>query len=282
MASPVSIDDSQYVVQIRRHQDNQERRAIVDWLSSTDFPAQQSDLIRKCQEGTGQWLINCGEYKTWLREAGKMIFCPGMPGSGKTMISALVIDHLSKKFEAEGNIGIVFIYCNYNRQQEQKLGNLLATMLKQLVQDQDSLPEEVRNLYKRHIDKRTRPSDDELRTALRSAIGSFDRTFLVCDALDECSDDESIRTKLLDAMFELQRQFRTNVFATSRSLPEVVAAFRDELSVEIRATEDDVRRYLEARIVELPKCVGRNQNLREEIINAISDAVGGMYVMVSS
>ena len=248
----------------------------MDWLSPTDFPAQQSDLIRKCQQGTGQWFIDSAEYRKWLGEAGKALYCPGIPGAGKTMISALIIDHLWKEFQHDGDTGIAFIYCNYNRQQEQTLGNLLASILKQLVQDQDALSTEVKLLHKRHIDKRTRPSDHELMTVLRSTVSNYNRTFIVCDALDECSGEESIRTRLLHVLFALQKQQHANILATSRPLPDVTTAFKDDLSVEIRASEGDVRNYLESHITELPKFVLRNEKLQEEIVKAIADAVDGM------
>jgi hypothetical protein len=48
--------------------------------------------------------------------------------------------------------------------------------------------------------------------------------------------------------------------------------------VEICASDEDVRRYLEGHMRQLPSFVERNQLLQEEIKTKISEAVDGMYV----
>jgi Cdc6-like AAA superfamily ATPase len=77
-----------------------------------EFPLQQSDFISRRQEGTGQWLIESDEFKTWLNGTRKTLYCPGIPGAGKTMLISIVIDHLLNTIQDE-SIGIAYIYCNY-------------------------------------------------------------------------------------------------------------------------------------------------------------------------
>ena len=110
------------MLRLNQDQDDQNRRDITNWLSPLDFAAQQSDFLKKCQKGTGQWLLNSNEYQIWLKEQGQILFCPGIPGAGKTMITAIMIDNLWRRSEDDKGIGIAFLYCNYKRQQEQKFG----------------------------------------------------------------------------------------------------------------------------------------------------------------
>jgi hypothetical protein len=44
-------------------QNEQRSREILDWLSEDDYGAQQSDLLRRRQAGTGQWLVDSTEYQ---------------------------------------------------------------------------------------------------------------------------------------------------------------------------------------------------------------------------
>ena len=37
--------------------DGQQLQVVLDWVSPTDFPAQQHDIISRRQEGTGQWPV---------------------------------------------------------------------------------------------------------------------------------------------------------------------------------------------------------------------------------
>jgi hypothetical protein len=95
------------------HQDDQERRIILDWLTPIDYGTQQSDFISRRQEGTGQWLLNSDEFQRWSKKSKQTLFCSGIPGAGKTMITAIVVDHLSTKFQKDASAGIAYIYCNY-------------------------------------------------------------------------------------------------------------------------------------------------------------------------
>ncbi|KAF2178918.1 hypothetical protein K469DRAFT_695065 [Zopfia rhizophila CBS 207.26] len=107
----------------RRHDDH-ERRTIVDWLTSTDYATQQSDFIARRQEGTELWLLNSKEFQLWVKQ-GKTLFCPGIPGAGKTMITSIVVEHLWAEFQNDATVAIAYLYCNFRRQQEQNVTNLL-------------------------------------------------------------------------------------------------------------------------------------------------------------
>ena len=127
MSQALKIDTAVIISSVRSVQkswDSDQYRLITDWLSSTDFPAQQSDFISGRQEGTGQWFLRSPKFTNWLQEPKQDLFCPGIPGAGKTMIAAIVVDHLWKDFEGK-NVGIAYIYCNYKRQETQTTIDLL-------------------------------------------------------------------------------------------------------------------------------------------------------------
>ena len=55
--------------------------------------------------------------------------------------------------------------------------------------------------------------------------------------------------------------------------------FKGCISLEIRASDEDVRRYLDGHMSQLPAFVSEQiQNLQEEIKTEIAKAVEGMYV----
>lgn len=53
---------------------------------------------------------------------------------------------------------------------------------------------------------------------------------------------------------------------------------QNAISMDIRASPDDVGKYLENHMSRLPSFVARNTQLQEEIVREISKAVDGMYV----
>lgn len=102
-----------------RRQDNQEqqreRQAILDWLTPVDYATQQSDFIYRQQKGTGQWLLDSAEFQAWLETDKQTLFCPGIPGAGKTILTSIVVDELTIRFSNDPTIGIAYLYCNFRQ-----------------------------------------------------------------------------------------------------------------------------------------------------------------------
>ncbi|RYP13640.1 hypothetical protein DL767_010650 [Monosporascus sp. MG133] len=212
---------------------NRERHdVILRWLSSTDFPAQQSDLTGRRQEGTG------------------------------TMQSS--------------TIGVAYIYCNYKAQADQTTTNLLAAILKQLAQPQPYVAEPVARLYDHHGDRKTRPSLEEIISALRSVLTNYSTVYVVVDAIDECAYKDGTRSQLLAKLRDLQSNTDMRLMVTSRFIPEVENEFRSMPTLEVRASGTDVKRFVLGQIYRLPKCVQRDDELQGFAQDKIVEAVDGI------
>lgn len=264
------------VERLNPYQDLEHLLTVAEWLSTSDYPAQQSDLINRCQEGTGTWLFRSTEYQAWLDGVGSTLYCPGLPGVGKTMITSIMINKLQQRFRGDRNVSIAYVYCNYKRQKEQTIYHLMVSLLKQLIQQQPYLPASASILFSQHAGKKTRPSLDEISSALRAVLQGLVRVYIVMDALDECSDKDKTRSMLLKEIAKLQVQRNICFFATSRFVPNITAEFRGVVTLEIRATDEDVRLYLDDHMSELPACVARNQALQEMIQAEIVKSAAGM------
>jgi Cdc6-like AAA superfamily ATPase len=248
---------------------------VLDWLTPIDYGTRHSHYYQRHQPGTGQWFIDSTEFQTWLSVSNQTMFCPGIPGDGKTTLSSILIEHLHSRFAKDSDVGIAYIYCNFRRQNEQNINDLLASLLKQLAMFRSSLGDDIKALYRRHLTRKTRPSLDELSEALQSAVRSYSRVFVVVDALDECEVKD--RSKLLTELCQLQADHEINILATSRFIPNITENFSGSLTLEIRATKPDVRSYLLGNVLDLPHFVSERPGLLEEIVSMITDAVGGMY-----
>ncbi|OBT60884.1 hypothetical protein VE03_09675 [Pseudogymnoascus sp. 23342-1-I1] len=261
--------------QSRKH----EEQAILEWLTPINYAPQQSDFIGRRQTGTGQWLIDSTEFQLWLMTAKQTLFCPGIPGSGKTILTSIVIEKLITEFRNDKSIGIAYLYCNFRRRDEQKIYDLLASLLKQLAQALDPLPGFLKSLYDKHKSKQTQPTLDEILQALESAATLYTKVFIIVDALDECLVTGSHRSKFLSRIFDFQEKSGSSLFMTSRHLPEITEIFRGYVSLEIRALESDVRRYVDGHISNLPSFVRRSPELQEEVKTGIVEAVNGMFLL---
>ena len=260
---------------MRREQEDSQRQTILDWITPIDYAPQQHDFITRRQEETGQWLLDSADFQAWLETDKQTLFCPGIPGAGKTILTSIVVKELTTRFSKDSTIGIAYIYCNFRK--EQKIEDLLASLLKQLAEGQLSLPAIVKELYDRHKTNRTRPSLEEISRSLQAVTTLYSRVFLIVDALDECQVF-SCRERFLSEMFGLQATHGVNVYATSRFIPEITTKFQGSTSLEICASKEDIGRYLEAHMRHLSSFDDWDRQLQDEIKVAIADAVDGMYV----
>jgi hypothetical protein len=172
-------------------------------------------------------------------------------------------------------VAIACIYCSYKDQIEQTYLKLIGSLLKQLVQDQPFISPHIRKLYDTHVNKQTSPTPIEFLEALKSEIGAFSKVFIVVDALDECTEDNSRRTDLLDALLSLPET--VNLLVTSRLTIET--GLEGIARLDIRANDKDVQMYVEGRIPRekrLARHIGKDPNLGETLVETIVSSAKGM------
>jgi hypothetical protein len=257
----------------------EKRRAICNWLTPTGYTSIQNDFINRRQAGTGQWLLQSEEYRSWLRTSKQTLFCPGIPGSGKTILTSIVIHDVCERFTKDRTIGVAYIYLNFRKQEEQQADRIFASLLRQLAEGQASITSPLKKLHDKHEARKTRPSRDEILETLQAVIAMHSRVFIFIDALDECQSD---RSRLLSEIFTLQKKTGLNFFATSRPILDVKKEFKGCIShesLEIRARMEDISRYLEGRMDRLQVSISERPHLQEEIKKVISQAADGMYVL---
>ncbi|KAM0344005.1 hypothetical protein ACHAPU_007908 [Fusarium lateritium] len=263
------------VSRLAMDQHDQEHQAILTWLTPTDYPLRHNDIISQRQEGTGNWLLDSTEFQAWLNGEKQTLFCPGIPGAGKTIMAAIVIDYLQSKFREDENTGIAYIYCDFSRSDEQTIENLLASLLKQL-----SLwrPDSVKSLYDRHEKRKTRPDLSEILRTLQSVATMYSRVFVVVDAVDEYQASDPDRVKLLKEILQLQDFTSANIFATSRPNREIALFFDGGLSRTISAVNDDILAYLDDQISRQQRIV-IDENMRITVKTAVLEAADGMFLL---
>jgi hypothetical protein len=189
--------------------------------------------------------------------------------------SSLVVDFLLKRREETTSAGVTWIYCSYDDQQSQTAINLLSSLLRQLLQQVTTLPGEIRTTYAKCKEKGVRMSLDECVDFLNSAMQPLPETFIVIDALDECTQDYA--RQLMKSIFLLTR---ARIMVASRPTSPNLGRYFDSCpSLEIYARADDVESYVKARIEEdyqLSELVNEHPELRRKIVTTIAQKSHGM------
>lgn len=248
---------------------------LMRWICPVDYYVQHRDFIDRHQTGTGQWFLQDTKFQGWDRSEDGTLFCPGIPGAGKTIMAALVIDRLLRS-QHVANRPVTFIYCNYKRQSEQSAKHMLSSILRQIIDTQIGVPKLVQDFYTSHTTKRTTASSDELRQVLEAVSKDLRGLTIIVDALDECN--AHARHEFLSAIEMLRRQRGIRLLATSRSLPDVQShcIFLGKPTLKVRASDEDLERYIRSQACELNQVV-LEPSLLENLISSTVRATGGMY-----
>ncbi|KAJ7481685.1 ankyrin repeat-containing domain protein [Mycena latifolia] len=242
-----------------------ERAEIIDWLSPINFFLRQADILSTRQRGTGEWLLGNRLFNDWKSKTGSTMWCRGM-----------LVDNLRATLESRSMRAAV-IYLNYKETEAQSPSNLLAGLWRQLVFDRPISPA-VRQLYAKHREQRTRPSLEEIGAILCSTISELSKVFIIVDALDEYPEQH--RSILLRHLSSLATGSTVSLMLTSRPHININYVAENLQILEIRATEDDIRRYIDAAVLKssrLSKHIENNSSLREEIEEIIVRRSDGMW-----
>ena len=70
---------------------NDEESQILSWISPLESWKRHSDVARVRAEGVGEWVLQSNEFQAWWQDGnnesvGRVMFCHGVPGAGKTFI----------------------------------------------------------------------------------------------------------------------------------------------------------------------------------------------------
>jgi hypothetical protein len=237
-----------------------------------DYPAQQADFISAKEDGTGQWFLDSSHFIAWQDTPKSTLFCPGIPGAGKTMLAAITIDHLSHA-KAGTDVGLAYLYCNYKSEAIVDGLGFLAALLKQLVHSRRAVDVHIAKLFGCGESK---PTWKDVSAAMKATLKLLFPTYIVVDALDECPNQDGTRSRLLRELKSFQRDADVRLMFTSRFDVDFQLEFGPSPTLEVRASDADVKRYVQGQIHRLPRCVRRDPHLQAVVESKIASAVGGM------
>ncbi|KAK0626209.1 hypothetical protein B0T14DRAFT_543178 [Immersiella caudata] len=210
------------------------QRSCSHWqcrgISKVDYRSQQNDHISRWQPGTGLWLLETTEFDTWTNGSAQTLLCPGFPGAGKMILTSIVVENLASQFKDNKDVGIAYIYCNLRRQMEQDATRILAAIFRQLIQNRPDLVKMMGSLFEKHDSEKTSLSFIEISQSPRTLTMSS-KSFII-----------------FTLWMNWQASCGVNVFFTSRLIPEITNQLAQFPFVEVRASSEDVQKYIEANL----------------------------------
>lgn len=253
---------------------------ILKWLSPSGYELIQAELISRVGEGTGQWFLESAEFTTWVLDSNQMLLFTGAAGSGKTMMTAIVVDTLRQRFHGDSTIGIAFLYCDFSHQNKQQPERLYAELLQQLGKQSLILPKVLKRMYGEFIANGPsfQPPTSAYVEALAATVSLFSRVLVLVDGLDELAT--SAREVFLRQLTDLQKTCQFNLFATSRLEAGVEQHFENAIIFNARSSDEDIGKFVDRGLSDrLQQIIRVAPQLQGQIREAIVQKSNGMYVL---
>lgn len=193
-----------------------------------------------------------------------------------SFLTSLVVDHLEELYGKK--YPICMLYCSYKEHDAQSVVNLLASLVTQLATYAPETRDQVVRFSKMSQETGSqRPPLRGIRQLLLDMIQALPKVFMVIDALDEVKISDGIREDLISELVLLQS--KTLLFVTARPSAFASQPFGSAPVIEVKASDDDIRRYLETKLAadrHMGRIIGRDQDFRSLIMDTIANQCKGM------
>ncbi|KAH9012857.1 hypothetical protein EDB83DRAFT_2233557 [Lactarius deliciosus] len=182
---------------------NELRKGLRKWIAPPDPSVNYNTASDAHQEGTAAWCTEGITLANW-KTSGALLWVYGKPGSGKSILSSVIIRHI----KSMSNAFLAYFYFDFKDTTKQDSRALLSSLLVQLSDQSDMFCGSLSSLYSAHKRGSEQPTVDSLAQCLRDTLMIIGQMsiYLVIDALDECPNDSGIpssREKVLELVKEL-------------------------------------------------------------------------------
>ena len=252
---------------------------IKSWLCPPD-PSTNANHARELRhEGTGTWLLENPIFQDWHSGSRRYLWLHGLAGCGKTVLSAMVLDHLAR---GDHRFVLSFFF-DFSDTTKQTLDGMLRSLAFQLYQHGARPTNLLDTSFQAHKSGRDQPATNALEDVVCKMLAVQQKGSIVLDALDE----STTRGELLLWMNEVVDRPELGgiqLICTSRPEPEFMRGIPSLigegncLALSKKSVDADIRSYVAAQLLQRrdfqDKCL--SQDLLEGIQEKVGDGAHGM------
>ena len=194
------------------------------------------------------------------------------------MIVDDIVDRCASELEAAKRTAVAYFYFEYRDSSKQSTDNFLRSLITQLFRQSHERSSELETLYSECSDGLWEPSEEKLLLVLQELVKSFHDSYILIDALDECSERENL-CSLLEKFNGFQVE-NFHIFVTSRSARGLHDTLQkiatQDINLRASKVDSDIRKYVRIRLqkTKWPSAT------REEVEENLVQRADGMYVDV--
>jgi Ankyrin repeats (3 copies)/NACHT domain len=261
------------------------QKSLIAWLSPASSEDRHDEALKAQYPGTCRWIFDTHEFADWTAQGGWMLWVHGIPGAGKTVLTASTIKRLQDDICPDE--AIAYFYFDHRNADSQTTRDFLATIIVSLIGRSTAFLEAIsKGLNSARLAGRS-PTTNLLEQCLVDSIQHFETIYIVVDALDESSMPDQMMEQLIGLRDPAHN--RVKLLVTSRTNAHVQEFFEEhepdspKIKLKPSLTHPDIIKYAEGNVhdmVKRRKIKLREASLQDDIISALSEKSDGMFQWV--
>lgn len=262
---------------------NEARRKVLKSFSQGTEPQKNLFAALKLRQmGTGRWISQNELFQTWMSSNRGRLYLTGIPGAGKTVLCATIIEEVVKHArQGQKGSAVAYYFCDYKDAATHDPRSILASLAGQFAaQDEEcyAVAEALSNEHRQDDDSISLYAIEELQQCLLGMIETLDYAYIVVDALDECMDNRLSVVEALHNLNDFENEKVKTLF-TGRDELYLSTALNEYERLSIAANSHDIRLYVDSEIARRTKNGTlriRDSALKEEIGERLVIGAEGM------
>lgn len=224
-----------------------EHHKIIKWLDGPDPSTNFSRALKARTPNTGSWFIESSAYGDWIINRGTLLWLHGIPGCGKTILSSTILEHVLNQHRTKP---VLFFYFDFNDPEKQRHEKMIRSLIYQLsIYCSDPV---LQDLYSSCSNGGRQPTGEVLLVTLHQMMTLMGDTYIILDALDECTERDELLTDLEEIVSWKDTDF--HLLTTSRKETDIEEALtplshiRDRISIQSAPVNADIMTYIHDRL----------------------------------
>jgi hypothetical protein len=190
--------------------------------------------------------------------------------------SSTIVEDVISHCLSNPELRVAYFYFDFNDKRKQNHENLIRSLITQLSIQNASPPKALEALYAINQNGHQQPSHQGLVETLKVILRLFPKTYIILDALDECTD----REELLELIEEMNRWGAVQILATSRKEKDIEEALHPlvtcQICIQDAQIDDDIKLYIRQRLQNDSKLKKWPLMVQREIEESLMDGANGM------
>jgi hypothetical protein len=277
-------------MQVLKHKSDAENRACLQDLGATD-PHDDKDRIAQEKGGllkdSYYWVLDDADFQRWRDDGqSQLLWIKGDPGKGKTMLLCGIIDELTKPTT---HTTVSFFFCQATNVHINNATAVLRGLIYMLVKQQPLLISHLRESYDDFGKRRFEGVNAlvALSKVFTSILGDpyLRSTYLIIDALDECTTDLSL---LLSLIQNSSAYSSVKWIVSSRNWPSIEKGLnkvtqKASLCLELneKSVSAAVTKYIQFKVDWLAEENEYDNDTRDAVQRYLSSNANGTFLWVA-